>query len=74
MAGRNEARGLTSVEDVLKSNQRRVESDRVRYTKYFQIDVLDENNYDWVLDTSELTEEEAFQKVREFVQSKLDVV
>jgi len=63
LSGRNEADGLDSVDDVLAANQRRVESDRLRYKKYFNIDVYDESHYDVVIDTSAITQDEAFAKV-----------
>ncbi len=63
LEGRNEDSGLKTVEDIIESNKRRVESDRLRYQKYFNIDAYDESNYDWVLDTSDLSEEEVFERV-----------
>ncbi len=70
-SARNEANGLNSVDDVIASLKNRLEVDNYRYQKYFSIDVHDEKNYDWVLDTSDLNQEEVYQKVLEFVKSKL---
>jgi cytidylate kinase len=69
LAGRNEADGLDSVETVLAANQRRVESDRLRYKKYFNIDVYDESHYDHVVDTSHITQNEAFERVCAIIEA-----
>lgn len=69
---RNEANNLNSLEDVLKSNQRRLESDRTRYRKYYNIDVYDPKNYDFYLDTTNLNSEAVFQAVYEYVKNSLD--
>ena len=71
MANRNEAKNIKSVSDLIKVLHRRMESDSFRYQKYFSIDVYDQNNYDWYLDTSAITEEEAYQQVHSFVQKQL---
>ena len=67
---RNEDAELRSVDDVLESIKKRHASDIVRYDKYFGIDVFDHKNYDFVIDTSNLTKEESFNKVYEFVKKK----
>lgn len=69
---RNEDKELTSPEVVMESTQRRRESDRLRYRKYYDIDVNDPNNYDLYLDTTNLNPEEVFQAVYGWVQSHLD--
>lgn len=69
---RNEARDLNSVADVMASNRRRLESDRLRYQKYYQIDVYDPANYDFYLDTTHLTRDEVFQATLDWVNSQLD--
>ena len=68
---RNEAKNLTTLEDVIASLRRRTESDTYRYQKYFSIDVYDSKNFDWILDTSDLTEEEVYQQIFSFVKGKL---
>ena len=68
---RNEDRKLDTVEDVLDSNKRRFSSDNLRYKKYFNIEIHNLKNYDFVIDTSNLTKEESFNKVYEFVKKKL---
>lgn len=68
---RNEAKNLKSLEDVIASLRRRTESDIYRYQKYFSIDVYNPKNFDWILDTSDLTEEEVYQQVYQFIKEKL---
>lgn len=68
LQGRNEGGDLRSVEDVVAANIRRVASDQKRYQQYFNIDVYNEANYDYVIDTSDITEEEAFAKVCDILE------
>lgn len=70
---RNEDRNIESLEDVKASLQRRLASDRLRYKKYYGIDVNDVKNYDFYLDTTNLTPDEVFQSVYEFVKKNLDI-
>lgn len=69
--GRNEDRDLNSLEDVKKSQRQRIESDNLRYKKYYDIDVYDKNNYDFVLDTSNLETSQVFQKVLEYIMKMI---
>jgi len=69
---RNEAAHLNSVTDVLESNQQRMASDKLRYRKYYKIDVYDQKNYDFYLDTTNLSKAEVFKAVYEFVSARLD--
>ncbi len=57
---RNEGRNLKSAEDVLRSTQERRQSDVKRYKKYYNIEVYDKKNYDYVLDTTNLGIKEVF--------------
>lgn len=68
---RNEASNLQTVEDVKESLTRRLKSDEYRYQTYFHLDVYNPDNFDWILDTSDITEEEAYQTVLAFVQEQL---
>lgn len=67
---RNEGKNLKTYEDVLASLKARRESDRVRYAKYFNIDVFDLKNYDFVLDTTDLDVEQVFVKIEEAVKKR----
>ena len=68
---RNESKNLNTVEDVLKSNIKRAKSDDLRYKKYYNKDCFDKNNFDFILDTTNLTIEEAYDKLLKFIKSKM---
>lgn len=67
---RNEGKGLNSVEDVLESSRKRKKSDDYRYMKYFSIDVYDLKNYDFVIDTTDLSKDEVFETIMDYINSK----
>lgn len=69
---RNEDDNLNSWQDVLESNKKRLESDIIRYRQYYDIDVYDRKNYDFYLDTTNLTAEQVFQAVYDYVKTHLD--
>ncbi len=68
--GRNEGNNLHSVGDVLASNIKRAQSDDVRYKKYYNKNCFDLNNYDFVVDTTQLTPDEAYEQVYKYVVSR----
>ncbi|MFA6171270.1 MAG: cytidylate kinase family protein [Patescibacteria group bacterium] len=68
---RNEDKDINTLEDLIASQRKRMGSDRLRYKKYYGIDVFEEKNYDFVLDTSHLTREEVLEKIYHFVESKM---
>lgn len=67
---RNEDKTLNTVKCVAESIQKRLNSDNLRYKKYFNIDVFDKNNYDYVLDTSNLNPTEALAEVYNYIKQK----
>jgi len=69
---RNEDQNLTNWQAVFKSNKQRIASDKKRYQQYYQIDVYNHKNYDFVLDTTHLNQEQVFQMIYNFVQQALD--
>ncbi|MFZ4632215.1 MAG: cytidylate kinase family protein [Patescibacteria group bacterium] len=69
---RNEGGGLNTWEDVLESNKRRVDSDSGRYKQFYGIDVFDPKNYDFFLDTTNLSPDKVFEAVYAFVEENLD--
>jgi len=69
---RNEDNNLNSWQDVVESNKTRFESDKIRYQKYYNIDVYDPKNYDFYLDTTELTPDQVFQITYDYVKENLD--
>ena len=71
-SNRNEAKDLNSVEDVLKSHRERKNSDILRYKKYYNIDVYNTKNFDFVLDTTDLTREQVFENTYDFIKKQLE--
>ncbi len=69
---RNEGVLPESVDDVKRVMLERTESDRLRYQKYYDIDVNDPKHYDFYLDATNLSQEEEYQAVYEFVKNRLD--
>ncbi len=62
---------LKSENDVLDAIIKRQQSEVERYRKYYGIDnFIDAKHYDFVLDTTNLNQEQSIQKVLEFVKSK----
>lgn len=59
-----------SVEHKAEELKRRQESDKLRYRKFYGVDVYDESMYDFVLDTTDLTIDQVFHKVLDFVQTR----
>jgi len=51
----------------------RVETTRKRYKKYYNVDFLDKKNYDFILDTSDLSIEQVTEKVLNFIKCKSKV-
>ena len=59
-----------SVEEVYDMIYERMEQTRARFKKWYGVDFLDVKNYDFVLDTTNLTIEQSIEKVLEFVKKK----
>lgn len=59
-----------SVEELKKHNIERMKSDTRRYKKYYGIDPYDKKNFDFILDTTNLTIKEAVEKVLGFIKTK----
>lgn len=66
----NEDTGLDTIENIQKSILRRREEDSERYFNLYGIRQDDENNYDFVIDTANLSIQEAFEKVMGFINSR----
>lgn len=71
---RNEDKELHSVEDVLKSHQRRKLSDKKRYKKYYGFDLYDKKNYDYILDSTNLNKKQVFNEVYNYIKTRLKSV
>jgi cytidylate kinase len=66
---RNEIKNEVTLEKVISKIKERRETDNKRYKMYYGIDIRDENNYDFILDTTQLSREEVFKKIEEFVSA-----
>ncbi len=69
---RNEPSDLKTIEDVQGMLERRYASDEKRFTKYYGVQLYNQSDYDWVLDTSDLTQEEVYQALRSYVMTKIE--
>jgi len=67
----SQGESFSSLEETITALKQREESDKLRYQKYFNINVYDKNNYDWYFDTTHLNKEEVFNAVWDFVSQKL---
>lgn len=65
---RNETRSAHTMETLLKKIRERRELDNKRYKKYYGINIHNEKNYDFILDTTHLTIDEVFEKVMDFIK------
>lgn len=69
---RNEtSREPESVEEMIEINRSRRISDEKRYKKYYNIDIYNKSNFDYILDTTDLTPDQAFTKIWEIIQKGL---
>jgi predicted cytidylate kinase len=69
---RNEDKELNSVEMVKNSISQRLKSDSLRYQKYYGITGYNRENYDFYLNTTNLSPEESFQQVYSYIKEQLD--
>ncbi len=60
-----ESEMFSSLEDALEKVDKRGDSDKKRYRKYYDIDPFDYSRYDIVIDTTKLTVKETVEKVLE---------
>ena len=59
-----------SEKEMIKLWKERFHSDVKRYKNYYNLDIYNKQNYDFVLDTTNLSKEEVFDKVVGFIESK----
>lgn len=73
-AGKEE-RGIesenTSIEHTMKNMKQRIEMNAARYRKLYEIDYLNEKNYDLVLDTSKCPAGKTLERALAFVKQKI---
>ncbi|MFH1233298.1 MAG: (d)CMP kinase [Patescibacteria group bacterium] len=68
---RNEDKDIKTIKDVLASQRQRVASDIKRYKKYYQINVYDHKNFDYIIDTTDLTKKQVLDQVYNYVKKQL---
>ncbi|MFH0956069.1 MAG: cytidylate kinase family protein [Candidatus Falkowbacteria bacterium] len=71
---RNEDKKLNTLRAVLTSHRQRKQSDNKRYQKYYNLKVFDKNNYDFILDTTNLNKKQVFDKVYSYLKNWLKPV
>ena len=64
--------GNDNPDDVRRAIEKRVKSDEARYNKIYGIDFLDRKHYNLVVDTTELTPEQAVETILEHIKGKRD--
>lgn len=67
---RNEGK-FNSLAEVEKYQKVRQSNDLARYQKYYQLDHTDEKHYDFILDTTHISAQEATDKALEYLNTKL---
>jgi len=68
---KREAESFTEVDTAIKTTKLREETNRKRWLKFYNFDFLDKKNYDLVVDTTDLNENEVFDKVISYVEKQL---
>ena len=67
----NEDKELKTIKDVEKSQKERITSDKKRYKKYYNItNAFDKRHYNHIVDTTNLSREQVFNNVYDFVKKK----
>lgn len=69
LKNRRDEEQAEDIEELKEKIQERIESEKKRFKEYYNINPYDESNYDFVLDTNNLTVEECLEQVKEFVEN-----
>ena len=64
---KREAESFTEVSTAIKTTKLREEVNRKRWLKFYDFDYTDKKNYDLVVDTTDLSEDDVFDKVYNFI-------
>jgi predicted cytidylate kinase len=67
---RKDEQKYNSIEEVITANKERIESDKKRYKKYYNIDSYDKKYYDFVIDTTKLRPKEIADIILKFLKEK----
>lgn len=65
---------MASVEDGMRHLKARQESERTRYLRLYGVDHTDPSQYDLVLDSTRLTQEETLSRVLDFLKEREDTL
>lgn len=71
LEGKRNVEGISSFEQALAATKNRFDSEMLRYRKYYGLDYTDESQYDIVIDTSDMTKEQAIQSAIDAVKKHL---
>ena len=66
-----EDKSMSTLEDVLISVKNRKTSDKKRYLQFFGIDTYDLKNYDYIIDTTNMTPSEVFNQAYSIIRDRL---
>lgn len=67
--------GQTKSFDILKGQlKERVETDSLRYEKYYGIDFLDKDNYDLIVDSTDLPAEKVAEKILKEFEKRKEII
>lgn len=59
-----------TIEELKKQIQQRIESDKIRYQKYYQINSYDTKHYDQIIDTTNISIKQATEQILEKIKTK----
>lgn len=62
---------ISTIDEMIQKNRERKASDNQRYKKYYNIEAFNPENFDFIIDTTNMTPEEVFDRVYEAVLAKL---
>jgi cytidylate kinase len=70
LSERNETGDVSSIDEVERSLRERMRSDDLRYKKYYNLDVYDTSQYDFVLDTTGVSLGGVYDQVVSYLKSR----
>lgn len=65
---RDDEESFETIEDLTNQIQKRIQSDKLRYKKYYNIDSYDTKHYDIVIDTTNITIQETVDQILEQIK------
>lgn len=61
---------VEDINDAMKQMREREKSETTRYLKYYNVDPYNQKHYDFIVDTTRITAQEAAQKIIEYVNTR----